>query len=331
MKRVALSLVLAAGMAATSAMAADMATKAPPVAAPPPNPWDVAITAALMTDYNFRGITQSSHNPSTQAGFEARYTVNPTLQYYAGISGESIDFPNHAAAEIDYYGGFRPTFDKLALDFGFWYYDYPGGQCFFGGPLTGVPSPSGCNATLANGNVAKESASFYEWYGKATYTVNDQWAFGLQEWYSPSVANTGSVGWFTTGNGTFTAPSTWFTGGFGGYISADLGYWDLGKSDAFYGVGAFGPTAAGFAGDPYKSYWTWDVGVGFTYKAFTLDLRYYDTNLNKGDCNAFTSDFTAGSAGSHITAANPSGVSSNWCSAAYIAKLSFATNLSGIK
>ncbi len=91
-------------------------------AAPAPSPWDVAITAALMTDYNFRGITQSAHNPSSQAGFELRYTQSPMLQYYAGISGESIDFPNHAAAEIDFYGGFRPTFDKLALDFGFWYY-----------------------------------------------------------------------------------------------------------------------------------------------------------------------------------------------------------------
>ena len=26
---------------------------------------------------------------------------------------------------------------------------------------------------------------------------------------------------------------------------------------------------------------------------FTLDFRYYDTDLNKGDCNAFTSDHTA--------------------------------------
>ena len=83
-----------------------------------------------MNDYNFRGITQSAHNPSTQAGFELRYNQSSSLQYYAGISGESIDFPNNAAAEIDFYGGFRPTFDKLALDFGFWYYWYPGGNCY---------------------------------------------------------------------------------------------------------------------------------------------------------------------------------------------------------
>src|SRR6266702_5383915 len=136
MKRMALPLLIVAGLT-TSALAADMATKAPPAPpAPPPSPWDIAITAALMTDYNFRGITQSARQPSGQAGFELRYTVSPMWQYYAGISGESIDFPNRAAAEIDFYGGVRPTFDQLALDFGVWYYWYPGGECFNNGSIT---------------------------------------------------------------------------------------------------------------------------------------------------------------------------------------------------
>ena len=38
-------------------------------------------------------------------------------------------------------------------------------------------------------------------------------------------------------------------------------------------------------GIPEPSYNTWNIGVGFTYKVFTLDLRYSDTNLSKGDCN----------------------------------------------
>ena len=129
MTKVAFSLLVAAGLASSSAMAADMALKAAP-AAPPPSPWDIAITGALMSDYNFRGITQSNHQPSTQAGFEPRYNFTPALQGYVGVSGESIDFPNRAAAEIDFYGGIRPTFGKLALDFGIWYYYYPDGQCF---------------------------------------------------------------------------------------------------------------------------------------------------------------------------------------------------------
>ncbi len=352
MKRVALSLALVAGLVSSSAMAADMATKAPPAAAPPPSPWDVAISAALMNDYNFRGITQSAHNPSTQAGFELRYNQSSSLQYYAGISGESIDFPNNAAAEIDFYGGFRPTFDKLALDFGFWYYWYPGGNCYGGTNFTAPGIPQGqCGATSADptvpnknllaplnaliGNVVKADESFYEFYAKATYTINDQWAAGIQEWYSPSVSNTGASGWYTVGNLTYTAPSTWFpaNSGLGGYISGDLGYWALGTSGIFYGTVL--PNVLGISAFPngvnYTSYWNWDAGFGWTYKAFTLDLRYYDTNLTKAECNVFTSGSNSSFSLGNVTTQNPNGLGSNWCSAAFIAKLSFAANLSGLK
>ena len=247
MNKVALSLALAVGLASTAAMAADMAVKAPPKPAEAPNPWDLVVTAALMNDYNFRGVTQSNHKPSTAAGFELRYNTNPNLQWYGGISGESINFPNNAAAEIDLYGGVRPTFDKLALDFGGWYYWYPGGECF------GTPAPAAgagvCTTPSAglavpdpNGafNVVLKNVSFWEVYAKATYTFNDNWAAGVQEYYSPSVLNSGAWGWFTTGNITWTAPSTTFQNGVGMYISGDLGYWALGSSDSFYGTGVAG-------------------------------------------------------------------------------------------
>jgi uncharacterized protein (TIGR02001 family) len=341
MKKVAYSLVLAAGLASSSVMAADMAVKAPPAAAPPPSPWDVVVTAALMTDYNFRGITQSNHKPSTQAGFELRYNWNSNWQSYGGISGESINFPNNAAAEIDFYGGIRPTFDKLALDFGAWYYYYPGGQCFntallcvnLGGGLpAGGAVPSSAFQPLG-GNVAKQNASFWEVYGKATYTINDQWSVNFQEWYSPSVVNTGAWGAYSVGNVTFTAPSTWFQSGLGMYVSADLGYWDLGTSDLFYGT-TIPPALPGnpfLNGVKYTSYTNWDLGLGFTYKVLTLDLRYYDSNLTKAQCNVFTSAQNATFSPGNITAQNPNGLGTNWCSAAFIAKLSasvdFATNL----
>jgi Bacterial protein of unknown function (Gcw_chp) len=330
MKRVAYTLLVAATLASTSAFAADMAVKAPPAPpAPPPSPWDIAITAGLMNDYNFRGISQSAHKPSVQGGFEPRYNFTKDLQGYVGISGESIDFPNRAAAEIDLYGGIRPTFDKLALDFGFWYYYYPGGQCFNVTPFCGGDGAfPGGPTPLPNGNVAKKDASFYEWYAKATYTVNDNLALGIQEWYSPSVVNTGADGWYTVGNLTLTAPTSWFSNGVGAYVSGDLGYWALGTSDSFYGV--VSPLGNYAAGVPYKSYWNWDAGLGFTWKAFTLDLRYYDTNLSKADCNVFTSDQTASFVG-QVTPTNPTGFGSNWCGAAFIAKLSFATNLSNLK
>src|SRR5437868_14927876 len=105
--------ILSTGLAA----AADVAVKAPAAAAPapPPNPFDVAFGAAVMSDYNFRGISQSNHRPSVNAYFEPRYNFNPNWQIYAGVGGYSIEFPNNAAAEVDFYGCARPTFDKLTL------------------------------------------------------------------------------------------------------------------------------------------------------------------------------------------------------------------------
>jgi len=105
MRKIIILSAVAAVALATPALAADKKVKAvaPPVA--PYNPWDVAFGAGLTSDYIFRGITQSNHKPSVAAYFEPRYNVTKDLQYYVGIAGESISFPNRAAAEIDLYAG----------------------------------------------------------------------------------------------------------------------------------------------------------------------------------------------------------------------------------
>lgn len=348
MKKVAWSL-LTAVVIATPAFAADlkMLTKAPP---PPPSPWDLAFGDAVMTDYEWRGITQSAHKPSVTAYFEPRYNFNSSLQGYIGTSTESIDFPNHAAAEVDFYGGIRPTFDKLALDFGAWLYYYPGGQCFSGGTfntagvqlLNGVQACNnfnaggnyaggffGPNVSLPNGNNTKAWASFFEVYGKGTYTISDYWSVGAQVYYSPNVANTGAWGTYAAGTIKFTAPTGMPLPNVGFYASVDGGYWWLGTSDAFYGVvSAANPTFVN--GVPYTSFANIDAGFGFTWKVFTLDFRYYTTNLNKGDCNAFTSDHTAFTGG-NVTPINPGGIGSNWCGSTFVAKLSSDLTLANLK
>src|SRR6202142_592801 len=120
MKKLVL-LATALAMVSGSALAADLPLKA--VKAPPPaafDPWDLAFGSAIMSDYLFRGITQSNHKASVAAYFEPRYNFTKDLQGYIGFSGESISFPNRAAAEIDIYGGIRPTFGMFAFDFGVW-------------------------------------------------------------------------------------------------------------------------------------------------------------------------------------------------------------------
>jgi len=63
-------------------------------------------------------------------------------------------------------------------------------------------------------------------------------------------------------------------------------------------------------------YTQWNVGLAVTYKVFTFDVRYYDTDLSRNQCFLLTSD--------------PSGVTtatSKWCDATVIAKFSFDMTL----
>jgi len=176
---------------------------------------------------------------------------------------------------------------------------------------------------LINGNVLKKDVSFFEVYGKVNYTFNDNFSMGGNVYYTPSFLNSGAEGTYASIVGKAIAPGTWFgTSGIGMYVSGEFGRQWLGTSDSFYGVAAF-PN-----GINYADYNTWNIGIGFTYKVFTLDFRYSDTDLSKGDCNAFTSDFSARgningtNLGTFVTPINPSGVGSNWCGAAGIVKLS---------
>ena len=65
-------------------------------------------------------------------------------------------------------------------------------------------------------------------------------------------------------------------------------------------------------------YTTWNVGIGFTWKVFTLDLRYSDTDLSKTNCFVITGDPHAGP---------PAALGSNWCGSTFVAKLSVDTTL----
>jgi uncharacterized protein (TIGR02001 family) len=320
MKKFTLAAVAALAVTAAPAFAADMPVKGVRAIAPPPPAWDIAFGSAIASDYVWRGITQSNHKPSVAAYFEPRYNINKDLQLYAGLGAASISFPNRAAAEVDFYAGIRPTWGKFAFDFGFWYYWYPGGQCF--NNTTAPCSPSGGVATqnLPNGNVAKEDASFWEIYAKLNYAVTDAFTIGGFVYYSPNVLNTGADGVYFGGNAKYVFPA--FANGVQWYASGEVGHWSLGTSDAFYGCTiALGCLANNPAGIPYADYTTWSVGIGWTWKVFTVDLRYSDTDLSKAECNAFTSDHTAVFSPAGVTAIN-AGPQSNWCGGRFVARLS---------
>lgn len=340
MKKILLATVVAVVCSTSAVLAADMAVKAPVAPAAPPSPWDIAFGAGVYSDYIFRGISQSNHKPSINAYFEPRYNVSDNLQLYAGVGGWSLAFANRTSAEIDIYAGFRPIFGKLAFDFGAWFYYYPGGQCFNSNvDVNGNTFGADC---FANGslpisfNVIKRDLSFMEYYGKVAWTPTDTFGIGAAVYYDPDWLQFGTDGLYASGNIKLTAPSSWMPSGTGLYVSGEVGHYWFGTADSFYcTAGANGVCGGGnaIAGSPFQfatsypfgiplpDYTTWNVGVGLTWSVFTVDVRYYDTNLSEGQCNALTSDFTSTFNPGNISAINPGGFGSKWCGQAYVVSL----------
>jgi uncharacterized protein (TIGR02001 family) len=267
MKKLVLS-ALAAGMAlsVTSAMAADLKPvyKAPALAAPA-SPWDIAFGGALMSDYNFRGISQSQKGSSATAYVETRYNVNPNLQLYAGSQYWAVDLPTQPSCECDFFAGIRPTVGPLAFDFGYIYYYYP--------------------KEVFAGTVGLSNTDYWEVYGKVGYeAIKDRLTVGATVFYSPSWLNTGGDGLYAAVNAKVNLPSfnlnvglinevTW-------YASGEYGHYWLGTADN-----------TTFTAFDLPDYSTWNVGVAFGFaKVFTLDLRYYDTDLSKSDCFLLSGD-----------------------------------------
>jgi uncharacterized protein (TIGR02001 family) len=286
------------------------------------NAWDIALGASLANDYLVRGITQSAHMPAIGAYIEPRYAVSPTLQVYSGLFASSIDFPNRAAGQFGVYGGIRPTFGKLSIDVGAWYLDYQGGMTFDG--HSGASSCTTLNAVLCN--VSKADLAFWETYVKPGYAISDRVAIGANIYYSPSVLNSGAWGTYASVTGKLTLLTTMLPKEVATSLSVELGRYWFGTTDAFYGVPAFP------AGIKLPDYTTWNIGLTVTYKLFSLDLRYYDTDLSKANCNVLTDDHTATLGGpAAISPINPTGLISNWCSAAFVAKLGFDATLPSFK
>ena len=317
MKKFLMSAVAAVTMCGTAAIAADMPVKAPRPAPAPVSPWDWAFGAALMSDYNFRGISQSNRGPSVTAYSETRYNVNPSVQFYLASQYWAVTLPTNPTAEVDMFGGVRFTVGNFGLDIGGMYYWYPRERQHATG-VAGAPFPS-----YPNGNLTLDQTDFWEVYGKATYEViKDKFWLGANVYYSPSWLNTGASGLYASGTAKIGLPSfqiaAFGMGEVGWYISGEGGYYWLGTTDVVPVV--FTPAIA------LPDYATWNVGIAFTWKVATLDLRYYDTNLSKENCYVFTGDPNAQPGGRVNPITNPDGLVSRWCSATFVAKLGLAFN-----
>jgi uncharacterized protein (TIGR02001 family) len=120
MKSNALALV---ALAALTALPAVAQTVAAPAAAPAPD-WTLTANLGLFSDYRFRGISQTDKKPALQGGFDVAHSSG----LYVGNWNSNIDSAmyNGANLEMDFYGGYKATFEGFGLDVGAIYYYYPG-------------------------------------------------------------------------------------------------------------------------------------------------------------------------------------------------------------
>jgi uncharacterized protein (TIGR02001 family) len=302
MKKIALAACAAFALTAGQAVAADIPVKAVRVAAPPPTPvWDIAFGAGVQSDYIFRGISQSNRGASANGYFELQYN-SPVGQFYTGIAGYAISWPTgigftDPSAEIDFTAGWRKSWGPFSLDLGFIYYYYPSET------FNGFTSDS----------------DFWEFYAKLGYEITPDLSIGAQVAYTPDILNYGAtfssaaVGGTGRAEGVYASFSAkwvtpWKHGDFGSYISGEVGHW-------FIDSAPFTQAAVGLI-DP--SYTNWNVGLAFTYKVFTVDLRYHGTDMSDAKCGSF------------LLTGTPH-ASNSWCGDAFVASLKVDTALSALK
>ena len=183
-----------------------------------------------------------------------------------------------ATGEFDISGGGRFSYNIFGLDVGYVYYAYP--------------SPSIVAYPLGN------SISYGEFYAKPSVKI--------LPWLTVGGALIGGSDWGNTSN------SAWY---YEGNVAVVLP-WTLPMGITSTISGAVGrQTYAAAIGN--TDYTVWNAGVAFNYKAMTLDLRYWDTNI--------------GSAGQPGQCSSATAPSIDLCKEAFVATLKFDTTFSSLK
>lgn len=88
--------------------------------------WETSANVGFVSEYSFRGITQSDESFAIQGGFDAAHSSG----LYAGVWASNVDFNDgdEAQMEADLYAGYATEFQGLNVDIGAIYYAYPGAE-----------------------------------------------------------------------------------------------------------------------------------------------------------------------------------------------------------
>lgn len=94
-------------------------------------PGTFSANVGFVSEYFFRGLSQSDDGPAVQGGFDYELELSKPVSLYLGVWGSNVDFNDGndgATLETDVYGGLTGEIGKTGVswDLGFIYYAYPG-------------------------------------------------------------------------------------------------------------------------------------------------------------------------------------------------------------
>ena len=162
---------------------------------------DVAWNVGVVSDYVFRGFSQTDEDPAIQGGVDLT-----SGSFYAGAWASNVDFGDDTDAEVDLYGGYRTEAGGFALDFGVIGYLYVG-------------EPDGADYNYLEFKAAASRA-----VGPAT--------FGAAVYYSPDFFGIDDEATYAEVNAAFSPADKWTVSGAVGKqwlnVSDDYTTWNAG-------------------------------------------------------------------------------------------------------
>lgn len=245
---IALSMALMAGIPAM----APAQTAAPAAAAPTPE-HTITGNVGRFSEYRFRGISQTFAKPAIQGGFDYPHASGIYLGNWNSNVNSGAGFPA-GNIEMDFYGGWKKSWDDWGLDVGFIYYFYPGTDANAASGTTFVNPKSGA---IHNGKV--DNKEIY---------VGGSWKWLSAKYYY-------SLGDY------FSAPGTKGSN----YLDVAATY-DMGNGWGLVGhFGSFRMKNWSTGTDAtHANYSDWKLGVRKDLGGWIFGASYIDTN-SKGSCN----------------------------------------------
>ena len=234
----------------------------------PPPPVTVSGSVAIVSDYRFRGVSQSDEEAAIQGGL----TVSHESGLYVGTWASNLagwGTFGGANMELDLIGGFKkPIGNGGTIDVGVTWYMYPGGasNTDFAEPyakLSGTLGPASLTAGVAYAPKQEALGNF-----SATRNSRGQSKDNLYLW----------------GDGAVAIPGTPLTG------KAHLGY--------SHGNPGLGPN--GTSVTPTGEYFDWMLGVDAALGRLTLSANYIDTDISRRESAYLLPNFSSTKDGGSI-------------------------------